>query len=334
MAGLIDDAITAIKADLDIDDLSNFTLTEGQQNQFLEAMEVQTKLLPLVRSYPMERSVEQINSIQFYGRVTHAGAASDGSVRTILDADAATPSTEQNKLIAKEFVASMGIQDRLLRRVIGQNQTGNQILNLLGNAAGRDREEMIIFANSDIDYTDDDVLSQSDGFAVTAGNKLFGVGGSKDFDPAAKQFPFTLFDAMIEALPDRYLDGLDNYAFLIDWPVFNAALDLWGLRNTVMGDQALSTGVLPAYKGIKPIYIPLLNRAQSTEAKITAGHTGRIAMLQNMLNLNVGTFFEMTLEPKRVPEARSSKWYLSYESDQQYQEKNGGVTAFIERASI
>ena len=334
MAGLIDDAISAIKADLDIEDLSNFTMTEGQQNQFLEAMEVQTKLIPIIRSYPMDRSVERIDSIQFYGRVTHAGANEDGSVRTITEDDEAEPTTEQNKLIAKEYTAAVGIKDRLLRRIIGQNQTGNQVINLLGNAAGRDREEMVLFANSDIDYDEDDVLSQSDGFAVGAGNHLFGAGSGADFNPGAKQFPFTLFDTMIDALPNKYLDGLENYAFLVDWPVFNKALDLWGLRHTSAGDQALSTGILPPYKGIKPIYIPLMNRAQSTEAKLAASHTGRITMLQNVLNLNLGTFYEMTLEPKRVPESRSSKWYLTYESDQEYQEKNAGVTAFIERESI
>jgi len=331
---LLDKAVAAFKSDLDIDDLSNFILNPAQQTQFMEAMEVKSKLLSMIRRVTMDRSKQNIDSIQFYGRVTVAGAAANGSVRVLDDDDKAEPVAEQNILDAVEMVASAGIYDRTLRRVLGKQTFGPFLLNLLGNAHGRDKEELAFFGNTNIVYTNDDLLSQTDGFAVSAGNQLFGAGSNKDFDPAAKQFPLTLFDAMIEALPERYFDDPSQLCFMIDQSIFLQALDLWGLRNTALGDQVLSTGVLPPYKGITPVYMPLLSRAKSSVQNLTDGHTGRIAMLQNVSNMNEGVFKEVSVEPKRVPEARKSEWYLSCEGDIQYQEKNAAVTAFIERESL
>lgn len=330
MGNIMEDAIAAIKADLDISDLTDFILEPTQQDMLMEAMEVQTTLLPNIRSKGMTRSKEYIDSIQFYGRVTKAGSGSDGSIRVIADGDKATPTGEHNLLDAKELVAATAIRDRVLRRVIGQQRTAPFIVNLLGNAAGRDFEELAIYGNTAIAYADDDVLHQTDGFAVKAKstNHLFGVGSGKDFDPAAKQYPFTLFDEMINAMPNQYIDDLTNYRFLVDWTTFNAALDLWGLRNTAQGDQALSTGVLPPYKGIRPVFIPLMNRAKTSGTDLGNGHIGRVSILTNLQNMNWGVFHEATLEPKRVPEGRSSEWYLSYEGDVQYQEKGAAVTAF------
>lgn len=328
---LLDQAIASFKSDIDVADLTDFILNPKQQESFMEAMEVSTKILPMIRRIPMERSKENIDSIQFYGRVTKAGAANDGTIRTILDADKVKPTAEQNQLDAKEFVAATGISDRTLRRVLGKGTFAPFLLGLLGNAAGRDLEEVALFGNESIAYATDDVLHQTNGFAVSATNKLYGVGAGKDFDPAAKQAPLVMFDAMIDALPDRYLDDPSQYCFMIDQTLAYQYMDIWGLRNTAMGDEVMSKGILPPYKGITPIVVPLLSRAKSTNQNITDGHTGRIAMLQNVANMNWGVFHEVQLEPKRIPEGRATEWYLSYEGDVAYQEKAAAVTAFIER---
>lgn len=334
MGDIIEDAIAAIKADMDITDLTDFILQPKQQDMLMEAMEVQTRILPNIRSVRMERPKEHIDSIQFYGRVTHAGSNADGSIRVITDSDKVQVTGEHNILDAKELTAATAIRDRALRRVIGQQRTAPFIVNLLGNAAGRDFEELAIFGNRDIEYADDDVLCQTDGFAKKANNHLFGVGLDKDFDPADDLFPFNMFDEMINAMPNQYLDDLTNYRFLIDWDTFNKALDLWGLRNTAMGDQALSSGVLPAYKGIKPVYIPLMNRAKTAQVDLDKGHLGGVSILSNLLNMNWGIFHEVTLEPKRVPEGRATEWYLSYEGDVQYQERGAAVTSFLDIESL
>lgn len=319
--------MAALKADIDISDAGEGILNPAQQQAFIEAMEVNTTLLPIVRSVGMTEATQNIDIVQFYGRITHAGANADGSVRVLGGSDKVKPTFGNNKLIAKELQAVTGIYDRTLRRIIGKESFGTMLLQMLGKAAGRDFEEFAIFGDTDITYVNDDVLHQTDGWAKKAGNKLYGSGASKDFDPADDMYPYNLFDAMIEALPSKYFDPTE-LNFMIAKEEFLKALDIMGARNTPLGDAAIVSGKLPAYKGIQPIYVPLFERSNST----ANNRAGRIAMLGNPVNMVDGIFHEVTIEPKRIPEARATEWYLTYEGDVHYQEVNGAVTSFIEKA--
>ncbi len=329
---ILDQQIAALKADLDVTDLSNALLSPAQQDVFLDAMEMQTKLLPLIRSVQMTRDKQNIDSIAFYGRVTVSGKTSTGGVRTITENDEATLTHEQNVLEAQELVATYGIKDRLVKRVLEQGNFANHVLTNLGRGTGRDYEEMIILGDKNIAYADDDILCQTDGFAKLSYYKLYGGGdnpsdGWKTEDPDDPQWILKMFDAMLNELPEQYHEA-DDLAFLIDKKLRNSLLDVWGYRGTAMGDQILTTGILPPYKGVKPVYVPTLSRAKPYNK--SKAYPGRICTLTSLANMNAGVFQEVNMEPKRIPEGATTRWFLRYEGDGKLQEKKGSVTSYLD----
>ncbi len=313
---------TAFKA-VTVGGLGESVLAPEQFDRFVRAMQARTKILPEARFIDMDSQVTHIDRVGFVGRVLTAGVKTgDTAVGT---ETSVSPAFVTNKLIAKEFRALTGINDRALRRNIEKGNFENTLVDMFGEAAGRDMEEWGLFANED---SSDDLLSLGDGWIQKAGNKLYGVEsatgvGNEDFDPTKVE---EVFDKMLMALPKQYLVNRAEWRFYVPYELEDAYRNVLKARGTALGDQAQTGNIALMYKGIPVVYAPMLERASA----VGSGGTGRVAFLTHPDNTVWGVFYEVTIEKEREAKQRQTDFVLTIEGDVNYEDENAAVVAFLD----
>lgn len=311
-----------------VGDLNEGILQPAKFDRFIRAMQHRTVIINDARFIRMESQQHDIDRVGFVGRILKSGTGTDGNHRTITDTNEhAKPQFLTNKLQAKELQAITGIRDKALRRNIERGNFENTLVDLFGEAAGRDMEEWFILGDTDISWENDDVLSLIDGWAKRAANKVYGDGGSKDFNPAGDTYPEDMFEAMLSAIPKQFLQNRAEWRFYVDWDAENKYRNLLKKRETALGDTAQTTAGQLVYKGIPVIYVPMLERS----AAVGSNGAGSVAMLQHPDNMVWGVFHEVTIERDRIPKDRRTDFVLTLEGDADYEDENAAVVAFADQ---
>jgi hypothetical protein len=307
----------------EIDDFGYAVLQPEKLARFVRKMQSKTVVLPQARYSPMSSHIKHIDRISFTGRVLKSGKDTSGDNRSLATSDFAKPTTNTNVLTASEFIAIASLRDDALRRNIEKEAFENTMIDLLGEAVGRDLEELALFADTDILYSNDDVLSKTDGWIKLAENKIYG-GDSSDFNPAAETYPENMFNAMLEAMPKEYLSNINEWRFWVTWDMANDYRDLLKTRGTALGDSAYTGNSPLAYKGIPIQVVPMLARATS----VGEGGTGDVAILGYPNNHVWGVFHRVTIEREREAKERRTDFVLGLEVDAGYEDENAVVVAF------
>lgn len=310
---------------VEVSDFGDAVLQPEKQTRFIRQAQLKTKVLPQSRYVQMTSHIHDIDRISFPGRVLKSGSDGDNVHRNLETTEFAKPSTAINKLTAKEFVAIVSLRDSALRRNIEKENFEDTLIDMLGAAAGKDLEEFAFFANTDILYSNDDVLSKTDGWVKSAANAIYGVGGSKDFDPTAETYPENMFDTMLTATPKEYLNDPNDFRYWVDWNTMDAYLNLLKKRYTNLGDD-IYRGALPPYKGIPVEYVPLF--ARST---LTGGGAGRVCVLGYPENHAWGVFHKIAIEREREAKKRRTDFVLTIEADAGFEDENACTVAYIEK---
>lgn len=322
----------AFKDIIDPSALDKSILAKEKFDRFVHAMQHRTTILDEARFIGMNSHTTHIDRVGFVGRILRSGGeVSDGSQghKELDSGDYAKPQFNTNELIAREMQAVCSIRDTALRRNIEREGFEDTLVDLFGEAAGRDFEEFAILADTDISHGEDDVLSLTDGWAELAANKVYG-GSNGEFDPSDKDWPENMFQAMLKALPSQFLQNRSEWRYYVDFETEDAYRNLLKARGTALGDNAQTEDAQFRYKGIPVAYCPLIERAKDT-GELGGEGPGRIAMLQHPDNLVWGVFHEVTIEPERVPKARRTDFVLTIEADAHYEDENAGVTAYIDK---
>ena len=299
----------AVKA-LTTSDLGDSILAEQQFDRFVRQMQNRANILEEARFLPMDSQKVNIDRIAFLDRVLHKGVEGEAS-------DDVSPSTFTNQLVANELMAITGLTDQAVRRNIERENLENTIIDLLGEAAGRDMEEYGIFASEDFDataYNDGegwDAIDMTDGWIKHAENKLWA-----DAFTDGDDFPEDLFQSMLEALPKKYLQNRGDWRFYVPFELEDGYRNLLKERGTNLGDAIQIGHDDIFYKGIPIVYSPMLER-----------YDERVAMLQNPDNMVWGVFHEVTLESEREAKKRKTDFVLTFEGDAHYEDENACVVA-------
>lgn len=302
----IDNAVKALTAG----DLGDSILAEQQFDRFVRQMQNRANILEEARFLPMDSQKVNIDRIAFLDRVLHKGVEGEAS-------DDVSPSTFTNQLVANELMAITGLTDQAVRRNIERENLENTIIDLLGEAAGRDMEEYGIFASEDFDataYNDGegwDAIDMTDGWIKHAENKLWA-----DAFTDGDDFPEDLFQSMLEALPKKYLQNRGDWRFYVPFELEDGYRNLLKERGTNLGDAIQIGHDDIFYKGIPIVYSPMLER-----------YDERVAMLQNPDNMVWGVFHEVTLESEREAKKRKTDFVLTFEGDAHYEDENACVVA-------
>ncbi|GAI05627.1 unnamed protein product, partial [marine sediment metagenome] len=169
----------AFKQIITIDDLGKAVLQPVKFAAFVRAMQHKTVILDEARFIKMDAHIQDIDRVGFVGRILRSGTKYNPDTgkwehRELTTSEFAKPQFATNKLVSKELQAVTGLRDAALRRNIEKGNFETTLVDLFGEAAGRDMEEFAILADTDISYTDDDILSLTDGWIKLAANKVYG----------------------------------------------------------------------------------------------------------------------------------------------------------------
>ena len=295
-----------------VESLGDSVLAPEKFNQFIRAMQARTVILPEARFIEMTSHVTEIDRVGFTGRVLTVGNTEDGQ-KVLQENEFVKPVFHTNKLVAKEMQAVTAIRDRALRRNIERGGFENTLVDLFGEAAGRDLEEWAIFADTG---ASDALLSLTDGWIKKSANKVY---PNADGD----EFPENVLKELLDALPKEFLVNRAEWRFYVPYEIEDGYRDLLKKRGTALGDRAQTEGGGLMYKGIPVVYCPMLERASEA--------TGRVAMLQHPDNMAWGIFHEVTIEREREAKARRTDFVLTIEADAHYEDENGSVVALIDQ---
>jgi len=313
-----------------VTDLDESILAPEKFDQFVRVMQLNTRILPEARFIEMDSQQVDIDRIGFVGRIMVAGEWRDNGEATrdhkVLDtAEYAKPQFHTNKLLAKELQSVVGLRDKALRRNIERGGFENTLIDLFGEASGRDLEEWALLADTEIVIAPGDIMELSDNWIKLAENKIYGGAGGQ-FDPEAADFPENMFQAMINALPKQYLQDRTAWRFYVDFETEDSYRNLLKARGTMLGDMAQTEDGDFAYKGIPVVYVPLLERA-----KPEPDGPGRVALFSHPDNMAWGIFHEVTIERERQAVARRTDFVLTVEADAHYEDENAAVAAYLDQ---
>ena len=312
---------------VDVDTLGDAVLQPTKLTRFIRKMQEATVILPEARYFPMTSQIHEIDRISFTGRVLDSGSDASGDHKDLSTSDYAKPVTATNTLTVHEFQAIVSLRDKALRRNIEKDNFEQTLIDLLGEAVGRDMEEFALFADKDFTYGQDHVLSKSNGWIKQSANAIYGVGGSKDFDPAGETYPENMFNAMLEGMPKEYLSNISSWRYWVNWEMENAYRDLLKKRGTALGDTIYTTGGKLVYKGIPIERVPVIERAQATGE----GGPGDVAILGYPNNHIWGVFHKVTIEREREAKKRQTDFILTLEVDAGYEDENAVIVAYVDK---
>jgi len=325
---------SAFKGIIEPTDLGDSILQPQKFAQFVRAMQAKANILAEARFIEMTAQQADIDRIGFVGRILKSGTDATNAHRQLAEADYAEPAFHTNRLIAKELQAIASLRDKTLRRNIERGGLEDTLIDLFGEAAGRDLEEWALLADTAIAWADDDILTLTDGWLKKAANKIYGVEsgvgvGDNDFDPADVE---SMFEAALTAVPKQFLVNKTDWRFWVPWEVENSYRNLLKARGTQLGDSVQTGSGELAYKGFSVRYAPMLERSKAYDG--VKNFAGRVALFGHPDNMAWGVFHEVTVERDRVPKDRRTDFVLTVEADAGYEDENAAVAIFIDRPNV
>ena len=225
------------KADMALSDLSSNggLLNPEQTDTFVQILMDSPTIINRARVVTMNAPQKKINKIGIGSRVLRPAV----SATALADADRFKPDLGQITLTTKEVIAEFHLPyDVLEDNIEGGNisasmGTGaggiqNTIVQLLGQAAARDLEELAILGDT---ASGDPYLALTDGFLKLSTAHVVNAGGatiSKD-----------VFKHAIKAMPDKYLRVRSDLEFFVSVDNETEYRDTVANRVTGLGDSAL-----------------------------------------------------------------------------------------------
>lgn len=200
----------AFKAVTDVTELGSSVLSTQKFDRFVREARDATVILPDARFIPMDAQKVDIDRVGFSGRILQEGRDAAGVHLDLTEAEFAAIATVTNQLDADELIAITSLRDSALRRNIERGDFEGTLVDLFGQAAGRDLEEYALLADT---ASADTFLKKTDGWLKRAANRVLGASGPPaDFDPID---PESIFQAMIDALPKRFMTDRSEWRIYV-----------------------------------------------------------------------------------------------------------------------
>lgn len=286
----------ALKA-ITVPDMGSSILTPQKAQQFIREVSEATPLLNAARRLDMNSHTREIDRVGFAGRILQKAE------ENVEASETNKPQTYTNTLESKELIAVVGITDNTLEDNIEREDFEDTLLALMGEQAGVDLEEL--FLNGDT-ASADGFLNTIDGWMKKAANAI----SSTDYDPTKIE---SMFDAMINATPKKYLRNPEQWAFNVTWDMLDDYRDVLRERGTALGDAAQTGAQQLYFKGFPVRYVPNLQ--------------GGNAIFAPDQNLVYGMYRTIRIEPDRQPKARRTDFVLTMRVDCHYEDENAATVA-------
>lgn len=234
--------------------LNKGVLTTDKLGAFIQAMKEGTVLLDAARLIPMSSFKKDIDRISMDIELEAPVRDANGN-EVLSDQD---PAFGCNTLDAVKLRAKTRLTNDALEDNIEQGNLQTTLTSLFGTAGGRAWERVCIYGDTSI--TDTAVPTgyrAVNGWIKKNGNKLYGSGTGKDFDPSItdptnENHPFAV---MLDAQDDAYLE---NACYWVPKSVATKYQRSLKSKDTNLGDQAnLQKGEL-TFEGYPVRAVPAL----------------------------------------------------------------------------
>lgn len=276
-------------------DLGQSRLTRTKQERFVRTVSDATRILDQARRIDMTSHTHDIDRVGFAERILRKateGTAPEGDSK---------PDFSTNTLESKEVIGVAGITDSTLEDNIEREGFENTLLDLIGDRTGVDLEELFLLGDRE---SEDEFLALTDGWLKKSANLIT----AEDYDVSS---PEELFDAMIKAVPKRYLRNRQDWTFWVHWDIEDAYRNLLRERGTGLGDSAQTTAQQLSYKGFK--------------IEDSANMPDGGAFLAPANNLVYGIHRDVSIEPDRIAKARRTDFVTTMRVDAHYEDENASV---------
>jgi hypothetical protein len=317
----------SIKA-ISVSDLDKSILQPAYFNQFVVELMQEKTLLVDARMVEMTSPVENIDRTSFSERVLRPMVEGTALLDTRDGTNQnARPEFHQNQLVAVEIGAETGITDKTLRRNIERGNFQQTLLAMFGDRAGIDWEVYALGSSkTNINYPATSVMHVGNGWLDKANDdqRIYGKESITDADDADFDGtdPESMFNQMIQKYPKPYLRNLVRMKIYVGWDLHFAYKEAVAKRVGALADAVLTGQWTPYYMGIEVVYCPAMD-----DVELVSAH-GETAMLVDPNNLIYGIFYQVTIEPWRLPRERKMYFTLCMEVDQHYENENVVVVAY------
>lgn len=219
------------KADLAVQDLIDDAgyLNPMQSDAFLRILINQPTILNEARIVPMNAPKMEINRIGFMSRVLHAAPASGAYLD---EANRVKPTTEKITLTTSEILAEVHLPYDVLEDSIERASLESTIMQMLGEHAALDLEELLILGDTDTGGSDP-FLDLQDGILKLATRNVVTYSEVPDY------YDVNIFKAGIQAMPVPYLRNRSALRFYTSHLIETEFAALQAARFTMLGDSRL-----------------------------------------------------------------------------------------------
>lgn len=260
---------------------ANITTALGGQasaqdaNEFIDLAVEQTQVLGKIRVETGIKTSMNLDSIELGEPAMVAGTEGTAPV----SGDIVTPTINRKSLQPVEVLNAFNVSFSFLRQNI-EGQRVNETLNrIFAKRFGKDT--VLVAFNGDTDNAGtsrtDKALQCLDGYY-----KQFASDSNiHEYTVASTDYLKSVFPGMLEELPKDYKDDREMLGLFVSPDVAEAYGQQVGLRETVFGDQVMTTLVYPRFRGIEiiPVY----------------GNDDSQMILTPKKNLAIGYGLEMTI---------------------------------------
>lgn len=276
-------------------DLGSSRLARSKQQRFVRTVSESTRILDAARRIDMTSHTHDIDRVGFASRILHKATEGEDSGKD------SKPDFHTNTLESKEVMAIAGITDSTLEDNIEREGFENTLLDLIADRTGIDLEELFLLGDKS---SSDEFLGLTDGWLKKSANEIT----ETDFDVTD---PEDMFDAMIKAVPKKYLRNRSEWTLWVHWDIEDAYRNILRERGTGLGDSAQTTAQQLAYKGF----------AVQDSANMPEG----TAFLAPANNLVYGIYRDIFIEPDRIPKARKTDFVTTLRVDCHFEDENASV---------
>ena len=318
-----------------IDKASHSTgmLEAEQLAPFIRYMREATVVLGSSRMLPpMKSDTRNINILDFPAGFLRPGRDKNGT-KVVLSkdnaGDEASTNTSQNQLIAKEYIGQWTVDYEFVEDNIEQTGIVNTLMQEAGGAAGVDQERAFLFGDTSLAYDTSwakKILSVNDGWLKLCNKKIYKNDANGDEYATDAQYPLNLFDDMIKAMDKRFLQR-DQLVFNVGFDLEDAVRDLYGTRQTALGDLAITGAGDLFYKKIKVEYTPAFDDETYTDL------VGTPAMLSKPSQRVWAIKREVTVKSQDMIKDREYLNVMTMRADCQWENRDSGVVAYTDKAS-
>lgn len=312
-------------------------LNPEQAGKFLRTATEDQVVLKEASVFTMKSHTKNLDRVEIAGRVLTSGYDDSGVTRELTDEEKATVTNFQNQLVAKKLKTQVIIEDDELEDNLEGKAFTNTLLDMLGQKVGYDMEVWAMHADAaNISYVQDKLLHTTTGWLKGAGYQLYGkesTSGADDEDfniyaeDGSISDPEALFDALIAAMPKKYIKNRTQMRFYVPYEIEKAYRDLLKQRGTALGDATIQGYSQLAYEDI-----PVVKADSLDDTTANTLHGSPAATLQNPANMQCGIWRQIAIEPDRNAKLEQTEYVLTMRGDVDYNNQFMAATAWYNKA--